>query len=285
MRNPQDPTRLVVVDGVAQDAAAPALAADLPGVLRGEGIFETFLVREGVPSAFLGLHDQRLRESARLCGFDLQGRGLLEALDEILPHVREGAWRVRYTVLRAPEGGLVRLWTAGDEPPPRSEVVLAVSEFRTDPAYPLAAAKTISRIGWQVARQRAAAAGAFDCILPTVDGDLAECTSANLFVVQDGRIATPGLDRGILDGVTRRTLLAACAEAGIALAEERVPLEALAAADEVWVSNAVIGVVPASAILEHREDLPGGAGASLAAVRTAYRDYLDRAAAHDSAGA
>ena len=46
-----------------------------------------------------------------------------------------------------------------------------------------------------------------------------------------------------------------------------------------------MGVVPASAILEHREDLPGGAGASLAAVRTAYREFLDRAAAHDSAGA
>lgn len=279
MRIPQDPTSLALLDGVRLEAAAPAVPAQSPALLRGEGIFETFVLRDGVPSPFVGLHAARLFNSARLCDFDLEGRGLVEELPQLLPHLPTGAWRVRYTVLRNADQTLARLWTAGPEPAPRAVVDLQLSDFRSDPLDPIAAAKTTSRIGWQVAKRRAQDAGALDALLRTIDGDLSECTSANVFVVHGERLCTPGLDRGILGGVTRQTLLEACAEAGLPVEERRVEVEELRTADEVWISNAILGVVPVRAILGAREGLPGAAGPRLAAVRDAYQSFVDRASA------
>ena len=279
MRIPQDPTSVALVDDIPVAPGAPAIPPDAPGLLRGEGIFETFVVRDGVPAPFLELHAARLANSAALCDFDLEGRSLDSELQQLLPHVRHGHWRVRYTLLRRLDGGLTRLWTAGAEPPPRDEVKLLLSAFRSDPLDPLAAAKTISRIGWQVAKRRAQEAGALDALLRTIDGDLSECTSANVFVVHGERLCTPSLDRGILGGVTRHTLLEACLEAGLPVEERPVDVQELASADEVWISNAILGVVPVRAILGAREGLPGASGPRLTAVREAYRSYLDRAAA------
>jgi branched-subunit amino acid aminotransferase/4-amino-4-deoxychorismate lyase len=279
MKIPQDPTSVALVDGVAVAPGTPAVPVDSPGLLRGEGIFETFVVRDGVPSPFVDLHDARLANSARLCDFDLEGRGLRDDLPDFLPHVATGAWRVRFTVIRRLDGGVTRLWTAGPEPAPREEVTLLLSDFRSDPLDPIAAAKTVSRIGWQVAKRRAQEAGALDALLRTIDGDLSECTSANVFVVHGERLCTPGLDRGILGGVTRHTLLAACAEAGLPVEERSVDVTELTSADEVWISNAILGVVPVTAILGVRDGLPGASGTRLAAIREAYRGYLARAEA------
>ena len=279
MKIPQDPTSVALVDGEPVAPGTPAIPVDSPGLLRGEGIFETFVVRDGVPAPFVDLHDARLANSARLCDFDLQGRGLADEMPDFLPHVARGSWRVRYTVLRRLDGGLTRLWTAGPEPAPKPSVSLQLSEFRSDPQDPIAAAKTVSRIGWQVAKRRAQEAGALDALMRTIDGDLSECTSANVFVVHGERLCTPGLDRGILGGVTRHTLLAACAEAGLPVEERPVDVGELESADEVWISNAILGVVPVTAILGLRDGLPGAEGARLAAVREAYRDHLARAAA------
>lgn len=277
MRIPQDPTAVALLDGVLLAAGAPAVAPDSPALLRGEGIFETFVLRDGRPSPFLKLHDERLRNSARLCDFDLEGRGLAEELPLLLPHLPQGNWRVRYTVLRNVDQSLTRLWTAGAEAAPKQEVDLCLSEFRSDPLDPLAAAKTTSRIGWQVAKRRAQEVGALDALMRTIDGDLSECTSANVFLVHGEQIATPSLERGVLGGVTRQTLLQACKEAELPLVERRVEEEELLTADEVWVSNAVIGVVPVRAILGARNDYPGAAGTRLAVVRAAYRSFVERA--------
>ena len=84
--------------------------------------------------------------------------------------------------------------------------------------------------------------------------------------------------------ISNKEMLLACAEAGIEVAEERIPVGALESADEVWVSNAVIGMVPVSGILGVRRELSGEGGATLAAVRSAYREHLARAAAARPAG-
>ncbi len=279
MRPVQDPTEIVVLDGTRRDHAGPVLPAGWPGVLRGEGIFEAFRVDRGVPTPLLAQHAARLRNSARLCGFDLGEHGLQQALPEILPYLDAAApWRLRYTVLRRDDFGLARLWTAGRALPPPPSMTLALGEARIDPHCPLAGAKTDSRMAYQLARQRARAAGADEALLRTIHGDLGEGTSTNLLLVFGGALHTPGLERGILGGVTRGALQAACREAGIPFFEREMETGDLAAADEVYVTSAVIGVVPATRILGIRDDLPGQAGAMLAEVRAAYSAWRERLA-------
>lgn len=271
MRPVQDPTEIVVLDGVARDPAAAALPAGWPGVLRGEGIFEAFRVDDGVPTPFLARHQRRLEGSAQRCDFGLDGLTLERELEDVLPLLDpRGPWRLRFTLLRREDGGIARLWTVGRAPPPPERVTLAIAEARIDPRCPLAGAKTDSRMGYQLARRRARAAGADEAIVLTVDGDVGEGTSTNLFLAMGGALHTPGLDRGILAGITRGAVLEACRSAGIPTFERELGLDDLAGADEIYLTSAVIGVVPATRILECRDGLPGPEGALLPEVRAAY---------------
>jgi len=277
MRPVQDPTEIVVLDGVVRDPTAAALPAGWPGVLRGEGIFEAFRVDDGVPTPFLDRHQARLEGSARRCAFDLAGLALERELEEVLPQLdSRGPWRLRFTVLRREDGGSARLWTVGRAPPSPQSVTLAISKLRIDPMCPLAGAKTDSRMGYQLARQRARAGGADEALICTIDGDVGEGTSTNLFVVMGGALHTAGLDRGILGGITRGAVLEACREAGIPSFEREISLEDLSSADEIYVTSAVIGVVPATRIQECRDALPGPEGALLPEVRAAYAALRDR---------
>lgn len=274
MKPVQDPTKLVQLDGQLLDAEQPVLLASLPGVLRGEGIFETFVIHEGVPSPFLAQHDKRLAHSAELTGFDVEVGQLQSSFGGFLPFVKEGNWRVRLTVLRGLNDQQHFMWTAGAEPSPRRDAIVQISDFRLDPLNPIAGAKIISRVDLQVARAKAQAAGAFEAILLTTEGDLAEGTSSNLFLWLDDALLTPPLSRGILGGVTRQSVIDACLAAKIPVFERKLELEDLDTAVEVYITNAVIGLVPVAKIVERRALLPGAEGKHLAKLRAAYRDFL-----------
>ncbi|MFK5955071.1 MAG: aminotransferase class IV [Planctomycetota bacterium] len=274
MKPVQDPTRILMLDGAIYDAEQPSLLASWPGVLRGEGIFETFLVRGGVPSPMLPQHDARLVHSAKLTGFSVAAGDLTAQYQKFAQLLDDSNWRVRLTVLRGLENQQHFMWTAGAEPAQKECVTLQISDHRLDPLDPIAGAKTVSRIGLQVARKKAQDLGAYDAILRTIDGDLAEGTSTNLFLWMDDALHTPSLDRGILGGVTRQTVLKACRAADIPVFERRIELKELASAVEVYITNAVIGVTPVASILQWRDQLPGPKGPALQRIRQAYVAYL-----------
>jgi len=86
-------------------------------------------------------------------------------------------------------------------------------------------------------------ARAHEAVLCTSDGYIAECTTANIFLVKDGFIWTPR-SWGILDGITRAVLFEEAEAAGIPVSETDIPPEALFNADEVFITSSVKGVVP-----------------------------------------
>jgi branched-chain amino acid aminotransferase len=69
---------------------------------------------------------------------------------------------------------------------------------------------------------------------------------SNLFFVQSGRLCTPALSCGILDGITRGVILALARDAAIPVQEGHFDVEALAAADECFLSNTTMEVMPAT---------------------------------------
>jgi len=99
-----------------------------------------------------------------------------------------------------------------------------------------------------LAKREAIAAGAFDSILLNWESHLTECTVSNLFFVQAGRLCTPALACGLLDGITRDIVLNLAREAQIPIDEGYFGIEAIHNADECFLTNTSMEVMPVTMV-------------------------------------
>jgi branched-chain amino acid aminotransferase len=88
--------------------------------------------------------------------------------------------------------------------------------------------------------------GADFCVLLDEHGYVTEGPGFNIFVVTDERIATP--DAGVLEGITRRSVIELCDDLGLSIEVRPVPVAELRDADEIFLSTTAGGVMPASRI-------------------------------------
>ncbi|HJS66094.1 MAG TPA: aminotransferase class IV [Nitrospiraceae bacterium] len=102
-----------------------------------------------------------------------------------------------------------------------------------------------------LAKREAIAAGAFDSILLNWESHLTECTVSNLFFVQTGRLGTPALACGLLDGITRDIVLNLAREARIPIDEGHFGIEAIHQADECFLTNTSMEVMPVTMVDGH----------------------------------
>ena len=103
--------------------------------------------------------------------------------------------------------------------------------------------KAITLLPNVLLRQKASQAGALEAILLR-DGHVTEGAASNVFVARDGVIATPPKDGAMLPGVTRDLVLELARQAGLPCREATVSAAALAAAEEIWLTGATMGVAP-----------------------------------------
>ncbi len=102
-----------------------------------------------------------------------------------------------------------------------------------------------------LAKREAIAAGAFDSILLNWESHLTECTVSNLFFVRAGRLCTPALACGLLDGITRNIVLSLAQEAQIPVDEGYFGVEAIYKADECFLTNTSMEVMPVTMVDGH----------------------------------
>jgi branched-chain amino acid aminotransferase len=95
-----------------------------------------------------------------------------------------------------------------------------------------------------LAKREAIAAGAFDSLLLNWESHITECTVSNVFFVKTGQLRTPSLDCGILDGITRTIILTLAREEQIPIKEGRFGIDALRQADECFLSNTTMEIMP-----------------------------------------
>jgi 4-amino-4-deoxychorismate lyase len=107
----------------------------------------------------------------------------------------------------------------------------------------------------------------------THDGFLAEGIVSNLFWVREGRLYTPSLETGILDGITRRHVLSLARELGIAWEEGLYRPDTLRSAEEVFLTNSIQEIVPVDQVDDHH--VPIGYGPVTRQLRTAYRQSVE----------
>jgi branched-chain amino acid aminotransferase len=111
-----------------------------------------------------------------------------------------------------------------------------------------------------------------DAVLLDPDGYVAECTGENLFVVTRGRILTPPL-AGILEGITRDTVITLARDAGYTVVEERIVRDRLYDADEVFLSGTAAEVIGVREV-DFRTVGSGSIGPITRAVQQAFRQTV-----------
>lgn len=96
-----------------------------------------------------------------------------------------------------------------------------------------------------MAKMEANRAGAGEGIMLTAGGYVGEATGDNLFVVKDGALATPPASIGILQGITRDTVIELARAAGITVTEPLMTLYDIYNADEIFLTGTAAEVIPA----------------------------------------
>lgn len=228
------------------------------GLQYGDGLFETIAVRDGAPLLF-DHHLRRLAEGCRRLRMPAPDPALLAREAASLC---DGATRavLKLIVTRGPGRRGYRIAT--DEPPAPTRIVMllpapamAAEDYRqgialrlcqtrlgANPA--LAGLKHLNRLEQVLARAEWDDPEIREGLMMDREGAVIEGTMSNLFIVSAGKLRTPALGDCGVAGILRARVLETAAAHGITATEGRLLPGDVEAADEAFVCNSLIGVVP-----------------------------------------
>lgn len=229
---------------VAVDGCGASISADDPVFSRGDGVFETALVRHGVV-ALLDAHLARLTGSAALAGLPGPDSGRWRSAVA----VAVGQWPESEGVLRLVlgrgAGGVVAFAMVSAVPErvgaARRDGLGAVTLVR--PHWPLAAAKSLSYAANVAALRHAERAGAGDAVFVDAAGAVLEGPRSAVVLAISGADGSPVLvtpdASSILPSTTQRALFAVAEARGVECAYRPVHVLDLLAAQGVWLLSAI----------------------------------------------
>jgi len=260
---------VIWLDGALVDRATARLDPSDRGLLLGDGLFETILVRSG-QAQHLESHLLRLADSARLLGIPLpvDAPGIAVAIEHLLTAraLQNGLAALRITLTRgaglrgllppvAPKPHLLMTATSY-HPPAQPSFTAQLVSIRRNEGSPLSRIKSLNYLDNVLALQEAVAAGADEALLCNNAGFICGGSRTNLFVVCRGKLLTPPLTDGVLDGIQRRIVLQRAAEAGYQVREQSLRPVDLPDIDEAFVTNSLMEIRPLTRI--DRRDLAIG---------------------------
>ena len=228
---------VAIVNGQRQPLASATVAVTDDGLARGDGVFETVGVWGG--NAFrLDDHLQRLAASLQAVALpavdlDLVSREAKMLLDGATD---DAALRIYVTATGT------RILTLSPPPQRREPRHLAPQPapwIRPLGTFGPAGAKTMSYLPNMAATRMAQRSGADDALLVSLEGWVLEGPTFAVAWATDGVMFTPPVDLGIVDSISRRTVLELAESAGISVVVEPRPLDHLLAAEEVMISSSV----------------------------------------------
>jgi branched-subunit amino acid aminotransferase/4-amino-4-deoxychorismate lyase len=125
---------------------------------------------------------------------------------------------------------------------------LATGGPRRNEHSPLSGCKTLQYLDQVLLRRHAAARGAEEGLQQNTAGAVVGASVANLFIVRGQQVQTPALDSGCLPGITRALVLTLAPARGWAADEATLSLDAVRQADEVFLTNTLMEVLPVTRI-------------------------------------
>lgn len=235
----------------------PVLMASNRSYRYGDGLFETMKVLDG-KIRLSELHFERLLSSLSLLKYQVPALLTIKKIQqEIISLCQknscEDSGRVRLSIFRG-NGGindedktlqyLIESWPLNKSLNQLNENGLVIDIYpevikSTDKFSNI---KSANFLPYSLAALYAKENKLNDCLILNSNGNIADSTIANLFIIKGDSINTPGLNDGCISGVMRKFLLKELSKAGINIIESSIGIEDLHAADEVFLTNAIYGI-------------------------------------------
>jgi len=250
-------SEIVYLDGSLMPLSQARISILDYGFLYGFGLFETMRAYGGQVFR-LESHLSRLTRSAEILGIPVESVGLKEAVMATIQANGISEARIRITTSigegkMTPDPATCKkptiLILAGHYQPYPEQVYrkgfrAVVSSIRRNSGSPLSRLKSANYLESMLARHEARAAGVDEALCLNEKGLLAEASMSNIFLVTDGMLMTPGLESGILAGITREVALELASRLGISTLEQDIRLDELFHAEEAFITNSLIELMP-----------------------------------------
>lgn len=210
-------------------------------------------------------HSERLKRSANILDFDIPYTvAEIDAAKQLVidkngrseAYLRPIAWRGSEMMGVAAQNNKIHLAIASWEWPSYFDPELRLKGIRLDLAEyrrpdPRTAPSSAKAAGLYmictISKHAAERKGYADAMMLDWEGRVAECTGANIFFVQDGKIHTPIADC-FLDGITRQTVIGLAKRRGIDVIERRILPDELSGMSECFITGSAAEVTAVSEI-------------------------------------
>jgi branched-chain amino acid aminotransferase len=276
--------RYVLYNGRVVTANEPIFKPGQLGLLSGWGVFSTLRIGRGVPFA-LERHWARIGRDAELIHVELPVDldGVRAGFANLIRHNDAQEAVARICVFRSKGGrwegpgtGASSDWVVltDDLAPWPEDASLGVRADARFSRSPFVGAKTLSWSANLTMYEDAHHEGFDEVILLNERGEVTECTSANIFAVQDGITYTPPLECGLLPGVTREVMLAEL-RSSASVREKVLTVDDLLEAQEVFITSSTRELLPVARIGDTRLKA-AGSWPVMDRLRRELREYIDR---------
>ena len=151
--------------------------------------------------------------------------------------------------------------------------VIIAKTVRTSPNMLDPSIKSLNYLNNIMARIEAADAGVEEAVMLNADGNVAECTGDNIFIVTGGQVTTPPVSAGVLVGVTRSVVMRLAGQIDIPTAEADIIPDDIYQADECFLTGTAAEIIAVTKVDGHTIGT-GRPGPVTARLQQAFRDYI-----------
>ncbi len=269
-------------DGI-REASDPVLSVGQVGLLAGWGVFSTLRVADGVPFAF-ERHWARIARDAAAFHVSIPGdpEKVRRKLLELVEANRARNATLRLVIVRNGGG----LW-AGPPTGRESDLIALTADPKEwgegaklgymanarHAACGFAGTKILSwamNLTWLESAQRH---GFDEVVLLNERGEVAECTSANIFIASGNQVWTPPLSSGCLPGITREVLLGEIHAPELQVGQKTLMPADLESADEVFITSSTRDLLP---VLEIEGKRISHSERARTALQSAFAEFVRR---------
>jgi len=245
------------------DSDKACISVSDSGFLYGAGLFETMRSHNGVVFALTD-HMDRLFTCADVLSINnpYEQEYITEAINKVLAANKLTDARLRLTLTNGPmseseeqrKSTLLITATKFQSYPPeyyKKGVLVVLCPFKQNPIDPASGRKTTSYFSRMIALNLAHQKRAAEAIWFTLDNRLAEGCISNVFLVKDSVLYTPPINTPVLPGVARKTVCLLALQNSIKLTEKDLTIDDLLGADEIFLTNVIMQVMPITKVENH----------------------------------